>query len=424
MRSEGGLDGADPAPWPGIGDRRREVGAEARRDPRRRRAAKRMAAEERVSEGDGLLGCDRFPLETRAQGSGVGIGLAAAAIPGEVDVGQVQERRLSPAFGLLFVVGPETGLVDRCRADPRTDHGLDAIDESTADDGIAALHAELDGAGVQGFVALGRLRIEEAHVLDQALMDDGVDRRQADLEGLIEPERILDRLRLERLDLLRVRSTADLEGEGLDPFGDLAARDLDLPALGGPDESGLQDEEQATEDEEMEKRCTQQSGPFRSREAGYRNPMDAKSSPSPIARSQALVDRYFELLQKGDPGIGELFTPDARWLAPQSAPVGRLHEGRDAVLRLMESGLGLYDLSRPMEIERSASLAGEALVYVEMTIRATTKAGEPYENHYVMVFQLEDGRISEVREYVDSLYAQCMLFDPAGQASPFDRRRA
>ncbi|MEZ4279397.1 MAG: nuclear transport factor 2 family protein [Myxococcota bacterium] len=149
--------------------------------------------------------------------------------------------------------------------------------------------------------------------------------------------------------------------------------------------------------------------------------MDGKASPSPVARNQALVDRYFELLQKGDPGIGELFTPDARWLAPQSAPVGRLHEGRDAVLRLMGSGLGLYDLSRPMEIERTASLAGDPLVYIEMTIRATTKAGEPYENHYVMVFQLRDGRIAEVREYVDSLYAQCLLFDPAGQPSPLVR---
>ncbi len=151
--------------------------------------------------------------------------------------------------------------------------------------------------------------------------------------------------------------------------------------------------------------------------------MDRASSSAPSARSISLVDRYFELLQKGDPGIRELFTPDARWLAPQSAPVGRLHEGIDAVMALMGSGLGLYDLSRPMQIERTAALAGESLVYVEMTIRATTKAGEPYENHYVMAFGIRDDRIAEVREYVDSLYAQHLLFDPAGQASPLDRRR-
>jgi ketosteroid isomerase-like protein len=150
--------------------------------------------------------------------------------------------------------------------------------------------------------------------------------------------------------------------------------------------------------------------------------MDRASSSASAALNLALVDRYFELLQKGDPAVAELFAKDARWLAPQSSPVGRLHEGLDAVLALMASGLGLYDTTRPMQIERTAGLAGEELVYVEMTIRATTGQGEPYENHYVMVFQIRDGRIAEVREHVDSLYAQRLLFDPVGQASPLDAR--
>jgi hypothetical protein len=122
--------------------------------------------------------------------------------------------------------------------------------------------------------------------------------------------------------------------------------------------------------------------------------------------------------RRGIPGSGSSSGRTRAGSRPNRRPVGRRHEGIDAVMALMGSGLGLYDLTRPMEIERTASLAGEALVYVEMTIRATTKAGEPYENHYVMAFQIADGRIAEVREYVDSLYAQHMLFDPAGQPSP------
>jgi len=148
--------------------------------------------------------------------------------------------------------------------------------------------------------------------------------------------------------------------------------------------------------------------------------MDRTSSSALAARNLALVDRYFELLGKGDSAIAGLFSKDARWLAPQSAPVGRVHEGLDAVLALMESGLGLYDTSRPMKIDRTASLAGGELVYIEMTIRATTKRGQPYENHYVMVFRITNDKIVEVREYVDSLYAQRLLFDPAGQKSPLD----
>lgn len=150
-------------------------------------------------------------------------------------------------------------------------------------------------------------------------------------------------------------------------------------------------------------------------------PLSPSDAESPGARrSLALVDRYFELMTKGDPAIAALFTEDACWLAPQAGPLGRRHAGRDAVLALMASGIGLYDPTRPMEIERTACLAGDALVYVEMTIRATTKSGAPYENHYVMAFQLRGDRIAEVREYVDSLYAQRLLFDPVGLASPLE----
>ncbi len=155
----------------------------------------------------------------------------------------------------------------------------------------------------------------------------------------------------------------------------------------------------------------------------YRNPMNRSSSPGLARDNLALVDRYFELLQKGDPGIADLFAKDARWLAPKAGPLGRCHEGLAAVLALMASGIGLYDPSHPMQIERTACLAGDELVYIEMTIRATTKGGEPYENHYVMVFQIRGDRIAEVREYVDSLYAQRLLFDPVGMASPLDARR-
>lgn len=149
-----------------------------------------------------------------------------------------------------------------------------------------------------------------------------------------------------------------------------------------------------------------------------------QSAPaSPTAkRNLALVDRYFELLGQGDPAIAELFAPDACWLAPQAGPLGRRHEGLDAVMKLMAGGLGLYDTSRPLDVERTACLAGDELVYVEMTIRATTRKGEPYENHYVMVFQLRGDRIAEVREYVDSLYAQHKLFDPVGLPSPLDAK--
>ena len=73
-----------------------------------------------------------------------------------------------------------------------------------------------------------------------------------------------------------------------------------------------------------------------------------------------------------------------------------------------------------MDIRREAIAAEGDRVFVEMTIRATSGQGAPYENHYVMVFTLRDGRIVEVHEHVDTLYAQRLLFDPVGWRSPLD----
>lgn len=137
-------------------------------------------------------------------------------------------------------------------------------------------------------------------------------------------------------------------------------------------------------------------------------------------RNRALIDRYFEMMSTGDPEIGSLIAEDARWLVPQSSPVGRLHEGKAAVLALMGSGVGLYDPDVPMQIDRTATAATDDHVFVEMTITGQSKQGEPYKNHYVMVFQVRDGLIAEVREHLDTLYAQRVLFDPIGWTSPLD----
>jgi len=135
---------------------------------------------------------------------------------------------------------------------------------------------------------------------------------------------------------------------------------------------------------------------------------------------RAIVERYFKAVRAGDPNIGALISEDAVWIAPQSSPVGRRHEGRAAVLELMGKGVGLYDMSHPMEMEIDAIAAEGEHVFVEMTLSARTLAGEPYRNHYVFVFRIREGLIVEIREYLDTLYGQRMLFDPVGQSSPLD----
>ena len=126
--------------------------------------------------------------------------------------------------------------------------------------------------------------------------------------------------------------------------------------------------------------------------------------------NKRLVRRYFDAMQSGDPNLRELLADDVSWWAPPSSEFGGLHAGKPAVLRLMASGTGLYDLSHPMKADIEQMIAEDDWVSVQLTLEARTARGEDYRNHYHFAFRVVDGRICEVREHLDTLYAQQKLF--------------
>lgn len=128
------------------------------------------------------------------------------------------------------------------------------------------------------------------------------------------------------------------------------------------------------------------------------------------ADNKRLVRRYFEAMRNGDPELPQLLADDVTWWAPPSSELGGLHAGKDAVLRLMASGTGLFDLGHPMETVIERIIAEEDWVSVQMTLEARTARGDDYRNHYHFAFRVADGRICEVREHLDTLYAQQKLF--------------
>ena len=129
------------------------------------------------------------------------------------------------------------------------------------------------------------------------------------------------------------------------------------------------------------------------------------------AANKAVVERYFERMSAGDPGVAELLSEDVTWWVPPSSPLAGTHAGRDAVLALMAQGVHLYDASTPMRVDVQEMVAEGDSVCVQLVLRARTAKGEDYENHYHFAFRLREGRICAVREYVDTLYAQRKLFD-------------
>jgi ketosteroid isomerase-like protein len=106
-----------------------------------------------------------------------------------------------------------------------------------------------------------------------------------------------------------------------------------------------------------------------------------------------------------------LVDEDATWWLPPSLPVaGGLHRGRDAILHDFMLPVGmLFAEGRPAIDVRGTTVEG-GRVAVEWVARATSHAGVPYENHYHVLFEVRDGRIRAVREYMDALAVQRAFF--------------
>lgn len=104
--------------------------------------------------------------------------------------------------------------------------------------------------------------------------------------------------------------------------------------------------------------------------------------------------------------VAEVFTVDAEWLAPPEnatahAIGGEYHlVGRDRIVRFLTEEFPAVFTDVTVEF-RSVVAEGDVVV-VEERMRATLASGRPYDNDYCFVFEVQDGRIHRVREYMDT----------------------
>ena len=131
----------------------------------------------------------------------------------------------------------------------------------------------------------------------------------------------------------------------------------------------------------------------------------------PKANEKLVLD-YLEAMRVGDhPAAKAAFHADATWDTPPSMPWKSHFEGVDAIFGeyfavdedLFETGTSSYDLTT------TCVIAGGDHVVVEMDHKAVGLNGKPYDTAHCLVFELRDGRIQAVREYVDSLYLKTQM---------------
>jgi ketosteroid isomerase-like protein len=139
--------------------------------------------------------------------------------------------------------------------------------------------------------------------------------------------------------------------------------------------------------------------------------MTATSSAPEVVAGKQLVHDFLTAMNRMDvAAIGALLTDDATWTMPGDLPVSGRHEGRDAVLGdFLAKAAALFEPgSLRFELEMVLAEGHHAVAEYTGTGLAADGLRE-YRNHYCMVFECRDGRISAVREYLDTAHVRDAL---------------
>ena len=103
---------------------------------------------------------------------------------------------------------------------------------------------------------------------------------------------------------------------------------------------------------------------------------------------------------------------DASWKVIGSSPWSGTYEGKRAITDELMRPLFRQFADR-YKARAIRIVAEHDVVVVEARGRVTTKSGKPYDQTYCYVFQLSDGKVRELTEYLDTDLVNQVLETPA-----------
>ncbi|WP_407915497.1 nuclear transport factor 2 family protein [Kitasatospora sp. NE20-6] len=104
------------------------------------------------------------------------------------------------------------------------------------------------------------------------------------------------------------------------------------------------------------------------------------------------------------------FREDSTWTLAGDLPLSRTWTGPDEILGEFVPAMVARLLPGTMEFSVDGVLADGDRVLAEWNTRATTRTGHRYDQHCLAVITVRDGRLADVREYLDSLHARTTVF--------------
>ena len=133
------------------------------------------------------------------------------------------------------------------------------------------------------------------------------------------------------------------------------------------------------------------------------------------AENKKLLQGIFAELAKGNgkPFI-DSWADDFTWTITGSSKWSRTYRGKRAVLDELMKPLFAQFADRYTNNAVRILVDGDHAV-VECRGQVTTKKGKPYNNAYCYVMRLEDGKLRELTEYLDTALVDAALDAPPGR---------
>ncbi len=123
---------------------------------------------------------------------------------------------------------------------------------------------------------------------------------------------------------------------------------------------------------------------------------------------QLLQHIYSELSKGNTTPFLENMAEDVRWTIMGTTRWSKTYEGKQAILTELLGPL-FAQFADQYTATANRFIAEDDLVVAEVSGRVTTKSGKPYNNSYCYIFRLADGKIQEVKEYLDTQLAVSAL---------------
>lgn len=128
-----------------------------------------------------------------------------------------------------------------------------------------------------------------------------------------------------------------------------------------------------------------------------------------VGENKQLLQHIYSELSKGNStpfleGLAE----DVRWTIMGTTRWSKTYEGKQAILTELLGPL-FAQFADQYTATAHRFIAEDDLVAVEVSGSVTTKSGKPYNNSYCYIFRFADGKIQEVKEYLDTQLAVSAL---------------